>query len=229
MQLSYTWSKAIDQTSDLSNNGMRLPQGQSSPFLFDPHLQRSLSSHHIGRNFVANLSYELPRTNKSGILGHILDGWQTTTVVRIADGYPLSLDGCGDRARRDRIGSCGRPNLIPGGDSNPVLGGPEQYFDVSQFAWADLGYWGTLGRNTLIAPGMATVDLSLQKHFPLPHTSNGRLRFRAELFNLFNRANFGAPNTTVFDSSGRLNPDAGTILRTTTRSREMQLGLQFVF
>jgi hypothetical protein len=218
----------MDQTSDLSNNGMRLPQGQTSPYLFDPQLQLSLSSHHVGQNFTANLSYELPRTNASGIAGAVLDGWQLTGIVRLADGSPLSLSGS-TRAQTNRLGAAFRPDLVPGGDNNPVLGGPDRYFDVTQFQLAQPGYMGTLGRNTLIGPGLATVDVSLLKNFPFAVAKNGTLRFRLEVFNVLNRANFAAPITSLFNAQGQRNVDAGKILLTSTRSRELQLGLRFVF
>jgi hypothetical protein len=56
-----------------------------------------------------------------------------------------------------------------------------------------------------------------------------RFQFRAELFNLFNRANFGSPIVTAFASNGRPNPAAGQILATRTSSRQIQFSLKYTF
>jgi predicted component of type VI protein secretion system len=47
----------------------------------------------------------------------------------------------------------------------------------------------------LEGPGLANVDSSFAKQFPIKE--NWRAEVRAEFFNLFNRANFSLPNATV--------------------------------
>ena len=88
------------------------------------------------------------------------------------------------------------------------------------------GYFGTLGRNTLIAPGIATVDFSLQKNFQF--LESHRVQFRAEFFNLFNRPNFGSPVTTIFTNEV-LSTDAGRINSTKGSARQIQFGLRYSF
>ena len=56
------------------------------------------------------------------------------------------------------------------------------------------GTQGTAGRNTVRAAGTERVDLSFIKRVPLGHA---RLELRAEIFNLFNHANFGAPDANI--------------------------------
>jgi hypothetical protein len=60
------------------------------------------------------------------------------------------------------------------------------------------GTFGDIGRNTLRGPGYFDVDASIFKNFAL--AERFRLQFRAEAFNIENRANFNNPNSTV--SSG---------------------------
>jgi hypothetical protein len=60
------------------------------------------------------------------------------------------------------------------------------------------------------------------------------LQFRAEFFNLLNRANFRLPNPSVFlPVTTAINPprnvEAGRITRTATSSRQIQFGLKLLF
>ena len=137
----------------------------------------------------------------------------------------------GGNRSRSQLGSdlLERPDLV--GDNNPVNGdgrNPDQYFDPGAFELQPAGFYGNVGRNTLIGPGVANLDLSFIKDTGL--TEEVTLQFRAELFNLFNRANFGNPSNTVFSGS-RTTPSsrAGRIGSTTTTSRQIQFALKLVF
>jgi len=73
------------------------------------------------------------------------------------------------------------------------------------------------------------VDLSLVRSIPLPKEGM-TIQFRGEFFNLFNRVNFGLPTPEIFtNASGVPNRTAGTILNTSTDSRQIQFALKFVF
>ena len=90
------------------------------------------------------------------------------------------------------------------------------------------GTYGNVGRDTLTGPGAATVDFSVLKNTPL--TERLKLQFRAELFNILNRANFGTPNTVVFTSAtSGASPTAGVITATSTTSRQIQFGLKLIW
>jgi hypothetical protein len=131
-----------------------------------------------------------------------------------------------------------------------VLGGPDKYFDVSSFILQDEGHLGTLGRNTLIGPGLATLDVSVTRSVQLSDQQS--LQFRLEVFNLLNRANFSHPQNRgagggviVFNDlndeclAAPPNPaclgngipvgNAATIFSTTSSSRQLQLGLRYTF
>ncbi len=122
-----------------------------------------------------------------------------------------------------------RPDLIPGGDSNPVLHDgrePTEYFDRTQFVPAPAGFHGNIGRNTLRLPGVSTFDFSLIKNTRLTEQTN--LQFRAEFFNIFNRANFSRPEPRLFLGPGVENA-AARITQTTTTSRQIQFALKIAF
>ncbi|MCZ6489138.1 MAG: hypothetical protein O7A06_01235 [Acidobacteria bacterium] len=148
--------------------------------------------------------------------------------MTLTDGHPLTLRDNNDD-QDDAIGDTDglRVDLAPGGNTNPVLGGPDRYYDASQFVVPQLGFFGNVGRNTLTSPGLFTFDFSLFKNINV--TESSHFQFRAEFFNIFNRANFGDPNTTPFRSSGAVNNSAGQITRTVTAARQIQFGLKFLF
>jgi hypothetical protein len=122
-----------------------------------------------------------------------------------------------------------RPNLKPGRSNNPILGGPDHYWDVSAFELGPLNQRGNLGRNTLIGPGAVNVDVSLGKSFEI--TERKSLQFRAEVFNAPNHPNFAAPTQrgAFNDASGIPLSTAGIISATATRPRQIQFGLKLMY
>ena len=64
-------------------------------------------------------------------------------------------------------------------------------FNRAAFAASAPGVQGTFGRNVLRGFGESQADVAAQRQ--LHATANVRLRFRAELFNVFNEPNFGSP------------------------------------
>ena len=80
-----------------------------------------------------------------------------------------------------------------------ILGKPSQWFNPKAFLRLPVqsskfpdGFYGNLGRDTLIGPGLANGDFSAIKQTYIGARMN--LQFRAEIFNLLNRANFNTPN-----------------------------------
>jgi hypothetical protein len=67
---------------------------------------------------------------------------------------------------------------------------------------------GNSGRNIMIGPGLMNLDFSIFKNNPVKRISeNFNVQFRAELFNILNRANVAVPDLgsgkdDIFDSSG---------------------------
>jgi outer membrane receptor for ferrienterochelin and colicin len=100
-----------------------------------------------------------------------------------------------------------------------------------------LGCVGNLGRNTFVGPGYWTADMTLSKVFKITERVN--LKFDANAFNIFNRANFilatagGGANNTYFHT----NPVSGSFDTTTNfgkaagtlNARNMQVGLKLSF
>ena len=236
-QGAYTLSKMIDDASSVrASVGAGVGAGNATSLEYRTY-NRGLSAFDMRQNLVVNLSAELPfgadrRFKLSGLADALLGGWQVSSIGVFTSGRPVNVTMATTTATA-RIGSSGaggggrRPDLVAGGDNNPVLGGADQYFNPSQFTPAPGFRYGNLGRNTLIGPGMASVDMSVIKSFRVPAISEGmRISLRAEFFNLLDRANFSQPSAQVFDGQGRLIAAAGRITSTATSARQTQLGVR---
>ncbi len=92
---------------------------------------------------------------------------------------------------------------------------------------------GNLGRNTVIGPGLSKLDFSVFKNNYIRRISESfNAQFRAEIFNIFNRANFGSPtdNLAVFDQNGvAQSTTAGALTSTQTTSRQIQFALKIIW
>ena len=223
-QVSYTYSKSIDDgASALGGNDFET-EGGGSRYLFSK--DRGLSPFDLRHSLVANVNYELPKAGgATGVKAVLLNGWTIGTLIRMRSGYPFSALSGVDTGRQ--VNAPRFPDLRPGASSNPVLGGPGQYFDPTAFVLPASGFIGNLGRNTIIGPDRRTIDLVVGKNAPLG--GERELQFRFEVFNLLNRANFSTPQQNVFNTNGTIREDAGRITSTSTSARQIQLGAKIVW
>ena len=176
-------------------------------------------------------------------------------ILSLQTGYPVSPGLTSNRSRSMVRGGTGtdRPDLAPGvkvanitqgvsrgcgTGTGAIAGGtpvgtPQRWFDPCAFTLQQPGFLGTAGRNIVRTPGLATVDFSLLKDFPLRFLGeSGQLEFRAEIFNILNRVNFFEPSSSVFAGSAPVeNPlaTAGRIATTRNTSRQIQFALKLLF
>jgi hypothetical protein len=223
LHASYTYSKAIDDGSIVTTQGgdNDLPQDPDNR-----QAERGLSNYDLRHYFVSYVTTEVPKLPGPHWLSA---GWQLNAISTLASGNPFSVAVGFDQARaRFQAGtSPERPDLVLGRGSNPILGSPARYFNPTAFALPAPGFYGDLGRNTLIGPGLVGLDFSANKTFRLRERTS--LQFRTELFNVLNHPNFSIPSQrTVFSSTGPVG-SAGLITSTKTSSRQLQLGLKLVF
>ena len=223
LHASYTYSKAIDDASIVTTQGgdNDLPQDPDSRAA-----ERGLSNYDLRHYFVCYTSIEVPKFVGPNWL---TAGWQLNAISAMASGNPFSVVVGFDRARaRFQAGtSPQRPNLVADRSTNPILGDPSKYFDPTAFSLPVAGFYGNLGRNTLIGPGLMTLDLSANKTFRL--SERVTLQFRTEVFNALNHPNFSIPSQrTVYSSTGPVG-SAGLITSTRTSSRQLQFGLKLQF
>ena len=247
LQSSFTWSKNIDDaTTGLANTDFL--EGVSSQ-AYSPKVDRGLSALNQGRNFTVNLLYAIPSPWKSGFVSRVTDGWQLSSIFSAASGTPFSERVSGRNApdlsratggqRPDPAASRNNGNTVSGTSTGcssvkagTPLGTPDLYFDPCAFVLPPPGFYGIAGRNTLIGPGYENLDFSLLKSTPIGIREGARLEFRAEFFNLLNRANFGLPANALQvlnPTNGQYIAGAGRISSTITNSRQMQFGLKIIF
>ncbi len=227
-QLSYTNASFVDDSSNLTHVDTFGDLSSIDPD--DRKASRGWSAGYTRHSFSTNFSYDLP-IDLQGFAGKLLGGWQINGILSAASGPPIGIEVSFDRANSLQGEIEQRPEAVAGFSNNPVLSDgrePDRYFDVGAFALPPEGFFGNVGRNTVITPGVFTFDLGLAKDFTLHEET--RLQFKAELFNIFNRANFGQPSTTVFDDeSGVVLASAGIITSTSTTSRQIQFALKILF
>jgi hypothetical protein len=169
-----------------------------------------------------------------GWSGKLIGGWSVASIFTIQSGFPftpqLSYNPSNNGDTRNPV----RPFLNPNFTGPVVLGNPNQWFNPAAFIAppSNSGFYGNIGRNTYIGPGLATWDFSVLKDTAIRERLN--LQFRAEIFNLLNRANFNTPNLIVFTPPTATNPTglsgtAGAITSTSTTSRQIQFGLKLLW
>jgi hypothetical protein len=219
VQANYTWSHSID---DASNAGSFDGPGGSNDNLVDfPNVARANSNMDLRQLFQANFTYQLPGPSSATTAGKIFGGWLVSGILNLTDGSPYNNNITVDHANTGLDTAwIGRPDLAPGGNNNPIKGDgrdPDEYFvngncqfdpTGCDFVIQPEGIWGNLGRNTMVLGGTATFDLSLQKDTPIAG-ERVKLQFRAEFFNLLNRANWGPPGRTSFATSFTSDPECG--------------------
>ncbi|MEO8130038.1 MAG: TonB-dependent receptor, partial [Bryobacteraceae bacterium] len=88
-----------------------------------------------------------------------------------------------------------RPDVVAG--VNPLIQGADKrfYLNPAAFSIPAPGTFGNMGRNSVHGPGLSQVDFTLQKQFPV--TEKVSIEFRAEVYNIFNRANFSNPISPI--------------------------------
>ncbi len=135
-----------------------------------------------------------------------------------------------------------RPDLLPG--VNPYFNNDRSLINPAAFTAPAPGTFGNLRRNALRGPDFRQFDVVFNKRFPIRERMN--VEFRTEIFNLFNRANFANPSSTLNNATGALQPGqaytqsaAGStfgLLRQTVErtvglgtNRQIQFALRFNF
>jgi Carboxypeptidase regulatory-like domain/TonB dependent receptor/TonB-dependent Receptor Plug Domain len=241
-QLSYTWSKSMDDGSS-STFGDTFANSVSSLPLWAPNRRRGISDFNVPQNLVLNYLIELPNVRKDvPVAPLLLNGWQWGGIFQASAGEPFTPLISGDPLNLHSNDVFAFPDRITGTgcSGNPVKSVTpfnRQYVNVSCFAFpafdpvTGLTHLGTAGRNSILGPGLTDFDTSLVKNTKISEAVN--LQFRAELFNVLNHVNYATPpkaGTQLFNGSGAALATGGVLVGpTASSSRQAQFGVKVLF
>jgi hypothetical protein len=236
----YTFAKTLDDGDSLNQTTAANAPGLASNPL-NLRADKGLATFGVKNVAVINALYTLPfgrgQSFANGIEGwsnNLVAGWSVSSIITAQSGFPftpqLSYNPSNNLDTRNPV----RPFLNPNFTGPVILGKPSQWFNPAAFIAPPSagGFYGNLGRDTFIGPGLATWDFSVLKDTRIRERMN--LQFRAEIFNLLNRANFNTPNLIVFTPPTAANPTglsgtAGAITSTSTSSRQVQFALKLLW
>jgi hypothetical protein len=203
---SYTWSKAL---SDSSTNTDNPEDPFARQFNYGP------TTYDRRQIFVTNFNYNVPLfRRRRGVVGSALGGWALSGTVRAQTGPELSVteDGITGVMRADYIGG---PTTLPSDQRTP-----NHWFNTAAFVVSPETRRGNSGMGIITGPGMYLWDTSLRKNFRL--TERFRLRFQADSTNLMNHSNFLSLQTKI------TNNQYGQV-RAAAPPRNLQFGLRLQF
>ena len=215
VQSNYTWSRAIDYSQQF---GTFAPTFMTVSNPFDLSYDKGYSNNNIPHKFVASGVWrpaEFFNIAKTGVARAIFGDFQISPIFVVSTGYAIN-------------------GTIPTSFPTP------SFSTVSNTLFGAGGALIVPGlRNKYHRPYTTTTDLRLSKR--IRFGENMRLELLAEGFNIFNRSNVTAVNTSYISSinftTGVLtyNPTFGTTLSTgvnntiTLAPRQIQLGAKFHF
>jgi hypothetical protein len=236
LDLAYTWSHSIDDSSDYA----------SGNFADSYNFALNRASSDFDQRQILNIGYvyDLPFFTGNGLTHKLLGGWEWSGLTTFQTGTPFSVtdglygagvgNGYGTGAYLNAVGN---PNSVPQSLQNqPGVVGPLLYNPAAFVAPQGLTF-GTSGRNFLTNPSRTNFDMGLFKRFAL--TEARQFEFRAEAFNVFNHTQwtplgntstncFAGPNNSAGDASCLVDSN---FLRPSGahNPRILQLGLKFLF
>ncbi len=154
----------------------------------------------------------------SAVATAIVGGWGVSPVYVYQTGLPFTPSMSYDAAN---AGTITRPTQLCDGNSGGA-GTVLQWFNTSCYANTASYTFGNTRRNGLRAPGRNSLNLSLQRNFPLHFLGETNLNMRAEGFNLLNHPLLNVPGAVIG------NPLYGRI-SSAGDPRQIQLAARFTF
>src|SRR3989441_7720098 len=194
---NYTWSKSID---DLPNGGgvadVCADTVSVRPWddLVRHQFDRGPSDFDHTHRFVASYVWQLPGLSRAnGVLRQVFGGWELGGVVSAQTGRPFTVlsgvNNSGTGIGQDRANLIGAP-YGPGAcvAAKITTTSCVDWLNRASFQSNGSATFGNIGKGSFRLPGSYTWDVGLSKNFSF--TERLKLQFRAEFFNVFNRANF---------------------------------------
>jgi hypothetical protein len=195
----------------------------------------SLSSQDVPQRLVISYVLDLPfghgkrfLSDASGIEDKLVAGWGVDGVTTFQRGFPLKISDSNPNLLATLGLGTGtiRPNVIQGCNQG-VPGGrtTAEWFNVGCFADPAAYTFGDEPRvdPTLRQDGINNFDFAAFKRTYFGPDNKFNFEFRTEFFNIFNRVQYAAPNTSFGSASfGQVNASLGN-------PRLIQFSLRFAF
>jgi hypothetical protein len=225
--VAYTRSRLVDDASSVFDASILTGPIANYPVAdsFNRSLERDYSTGDIPHYFVSSVVWDLPagagRSHQpDGVLGALASDWTVTALVSLQSGLPVAVT---QTTNFNAFAGFGvqRPNVV----GDPTLPADQRdetrWFNTTAFAIAPQFTIGSASRNPVRGPAYRDVDVAVMRRIPVASRDRA-LEFRAEIFNLFNSVNLGAPAAVA----GAAN--FGTIT-TALDPRVVQVALKFLF
>jgi outer membrane receptor protein involved in Fe transport len=174
----------------------------------------------VRNRWVLTANYELPwGKSLKGLAGGVLGGWQVNSVAFWQGGFPFTVTNA---AARMNTGGSDRPDMT----CDPKLPKDERtlqkWFRTECFVGQAQFTAGSTPGTVLHGPANRRLDLSFFKDFSV--SSEKKLQFRAEVYNLTNTPSFVNPTSALG------NPAFGSISSTgNSIPRQMQFAVKYIF
>jgi len=230
--LAYTWSKALDDTSNIRGTvGADFsPQDSLCPNT----CEYGPSDFAVPQRFVASIIYLLPFgkgqkfLNHGGVVNEVVGGWQVSTITTLQSGGVVDTSSW-DSGGTNFISNATRLSCVAG--VNPVLPNNNQngWYNPKAFSNPVAATFGNCGRNNLRGPWRGNEDISAFKYFRIAEKKN--LEFRMEMFNAPNHVLLNVGGTLGWGNGSNPTPSStfGYITGTAASMRQIQFALKFNF
>jgi len=209
LMANYTWAKNMADTDQQGVNAF--VENKSVGFIQDfnnPGGEYSLISYDATNRTIINYVLKMPfgkgqkyANDLNGVANVLASGWGVNGITTFQSGFPLTFTTSVQNQLAQKFGAgITRPNMVAGCNSN--IGGSGlarvnagSWFNPSCFQYPGDYAYGNEPRvdSQLRTDGIKNFDVALQKSTSLHEAVS--LDFRAEFFNIFNRVQFGPPNT----------------------------------
>ena len=211
--LAYTLSDCTDQSAEhLSTGGSpSFPQDQNNLAAWE-----GPCGYDTRHRFVGSFVVQLPFAKGStGFAKAVLADWTVSGIYAYRSGRPFTVTQGSNNVGQ---GMTGLPNRVGDGEGKQTV---DEWFDKTAFQAVPSGTFGDSGRNILRGPDWQSLDLSLQKNFPMGRTN---LNLRWDVFNVFNTVNLGLPDANIANTA-----TVGQIRSLSGDPRLMQFSARFQF
>ena len=234
MQLSYTYSHALDNSSDPLVP--TLGNGNFPVNSFDLRREYGNSGTDVRHRAVLNFVYQAPVGRgtshwNEGFAGRAFEGWELSGIAAFQTGLPYDITNSDDNGGvidtlhtglADRATVVGSTKRLAGTDE-AFTGPPASAFTTTPA----FGVPSNVGRNNWYGPGMDNWDFVLAKTTAI--TERFKLQLRLESYNVFNHVHFAKPDGNLFspifgESTVQVGQNDGS-----TGARQVQIGAKLVF